>query len=305
MVTVELRNNASHHVHVKCGVEEFKEEMMLLNAGDAISWEFREILFPLKWCYVHIDNDNQGFFWASHLLEIIIKNQNGGSNGKLEEIPRVESEDEIKEVILEELKTEVESVTVSAVDENSEAVNENHDEEPNEKSPPQVVDSGEFQEEKEVTVSVVDSVTQSEELISDGEEAAAVVQIIDALVTSLDSKETEEASNEINGVPENDGISPVVTKEVSKVIEEIKLPSLEENGEVPLPVAINEEKSREIEDTKLLGSIQNTGESSYTADKEYKQEVDKSLPALANSGNVENITDADEIADNPEIFESN
>ncbi|KAK1568987.1 hypothetical protein Q3G72_031283 [Acer saccharum] len=287
MVTVELRNNASHHVHVKCGVEEFKEEMMLLNAGDAISWEFREILFPLKWCYVHIDNDNQGVFWASH------------------EIPRVESEDKIKEVILEELKTEVESVTVSAVDENSEAVNENHDEEPNEKSPPRVVDSGEFQEEKEVTVSVVDSVTQSEELISDGEEAAAVVQIIDALVTSLDSKETEEASNEINGVPENDGISPVVTKEVSKVIEEIKLPSLEENGEVPLPVAINEEKSREIEDTKLLGSIQNTGESSYTADKEYKQEVDKSLPALANSGNVENITDADEIADNPEIFESN
>ncbi|KAI9176524.1 hypothetical protein LWI28_003852 [Acer negundo] len=67
MVTVELRNNASHHVHVKCGVEKFKEEMMLLNAGDAISWEFREILFPLKWCYVHIDNDNQGVFWASHV----------------------------------------------------------------------------------------------------------------------------------------------------------------------------------------------------------------------------------------------
>ncbi|KAK1566485.1 hypothetical protein Q3G72_000637 [Acer saccharum] len=230
------------------------------------------------------------------------------SNGKLEEIPMVESEDKKKEVISEELKTEVESVTVSVVDENSEAVNENHDEEPNEKSSPQVVDSGEFQEVKEVTVSVVDSVTPSEELISDGEEAAAVVQIIEALeddVTFLDSKETEEASNEINGVPENDGISPVVTEEVSKVIEEIKLPSLEENGEVPLPVAINEEKSREIKETKLPGSIQNTGESSYTADKEYKQEVDKSLPALANTGNVENITDADEIADKPEIFESN
>ncbi|KAK3183432.1 hypothetical protein Dsin_030718 [Dipteronia sinensis] len=240
------------------------------------------------------------------------------SNGKLEE-----SEDKKKEVIPEELKTEVESVTVSVVDEKSETVNE----EPNEKSPPQVVDSGEFQEEKEVTVYVVDSVPQSEELISDGEEAAAVVQIIEALedITLLDSKETEEASNEINGVPEevskealkvieevtlpasdgNDGISPVVTEVVSKVIEEIKLPSLEENGEVPLPAAINEEKSKEIEETKFPVSIQNTGESSYTADKEYKQEVDKSLPALANSGNVDNVTDADEIADKPEIFESN
>ncbi|KAI9176434.1 hypothetical protein LWI28_002819 [Acer negundo] len=232
----------------------------------------------------------------------------GSSNGKLEEIPRVESEDKIKEVIPEELKTEVESVIVGVVEENSEAVNENHDEEPNEKSPPQVVDSGEFQEEKEVTVSVVDSVTQSEELISDGEEAAAVVQIIEALeddVTLLDSKGTEESSNEINGVPENDEISPVVTEEVSKVIEEIKLPSLEENGEVPVPVAINEEKSREIEETKLPGSIQNTGESSYTANKEYKQEVEKPLPALANSGNVDNLTDAHENADKPEMFESN
>ncbi|KAK2662028.1 hypothetical protein Ddye_000602 [Dipteronia dyeriana] len=249
------------------------------------------------------------------------------SNGKLEEIPRVVESEDKKKDSYGELKTEVESVTVSVVDENSATLNENHDEEPNEKSPPQVVDSVEFQEEKEVTISVVDPVAQSEELISDGEEAAAVVQIIEVLedVTLLDSNETEEASNEINGIPEevskealkvseeatvlasdeNNGISPVLPEVVSKVIEEIKLPSLEENGELTLPVAINEEKSKEIEETKLPVSIQNTGESSYTADKEYKQEVNKSLPALANSGNVEDITGAHEIADKLEISENN
>ncbi|KAL5860364.1 hypothetical protein ACOSQ3_001672 [Xanthoceras sorbifolium] len=41
MVTVELRNNASHVK--RC-----------------------HFPGPLKWRYVHINNDNQGVFWASH-----------------------------------------------------------------------------------------------------------------------------------------------------------------------------------------------------------------------------------------------
>lgn len=67
VVTVELRNNVTRHVHVKCGVEEWKDELLALESGESISWSFREILFPLKWCYVHVNDDVQGVFWASHV----------------------------------------------------------------------------------------------------------------------------------------------------------------------------------------------------------------------------------------------
>lgn len=62
-VTVELRNNATHGVHVKCGYEKLNE----LNNADTMKWRFREILYPLKWCYARIDEDKEGVFWASHV----------------------------------------------------------------------------------------------------------------------------------------------------------------------------------------------------------------------------------------------
>ncbi|KAJ0113319.1 hypothetical protein Patl1_01470 [Pistacia atlantica] len=66
MVTVELRNEAKHPIYVKCGDPEV-EQLRMLTTGETISWEFREILFPLKWCYVYVKNDTQGVFWASHV----------------------------------------------------------------------------------------------------------------------------------------------------------------------------------------------------------------------------------------------
>lgn len=64
VVTVKLTSNATHEVYVKCGAKQWKDQLQILMKGDSISWQFREILFPLKWCFVHIDKHNQGVFWA-------------------------------------------------------------------------------------------------------------------------------------------------------------------------------------------------------------------------------------------------
>ncbi|OMO77356.1 Plant self-incompatibility S1 [Corchorus capsularis] len=63
-VTVTIQNEAGHKVYLKCGFEDSKQELERLEPGDKRSWSFREILFPLRWCYVHINNDNRGAFWA-------------------------------------------------------------------------------------------------------------------------------------------------------------------------------------------------------------------------------------------------
>lgn len=239
------------------------------------------------------------------------------SNGKVEEIPREESGGKKeKEVVNDD---ESGGVKVMVVDGKSESVDENHDgsdsssgsssdgeAELKEKSP-QVVDSGEFEEEKAVEVSDVDlvnqDVPQSEEF-NDGEEEASAVQTKD--VTELKTEGPEEVSNETSGVSEevsnekskineeaallpSDG-NDAMTEVVSKVIEEVKLPSSEDNGEAPGSVGITEEESK-----------QNSGESAYAVDVESKEKVEE----LASSSNVEETTDASEIANRPEISENN
>ncbi|MFQ6625164.1 hypothetical protein Gotur_004001, partial [Gossypium turneri] len=65
-VTVTLINEASHSVYLKCGFDEGGEYKGLqkMEPGDSITWSFVELIFPLRWCYVHIDEENYGAFWA-------------------------------------------------------------------------------------------------------------------------------------------------------------------------------------------------------------------------------------------------
>ncbi|CAN0842665.1 hypothetical protein LINGRAHAP2_LOCUS3650 [Linum grandiflorum] len=36
----------------------------MLGPGEEISWAVRDVLFPLVWCYVEINNDEWGIFWG-------------------------------------------------------------------------------------------------------------------------------------------------------------------------------------------------------------------------------------------------
>ncbi|XWS49521.1 hypothetical protein CRYUN_Cryun12cG0010100 [Craigia yunnanensis] len=63
-VTVAIRNEANHSVYLKCGFDHVNQDLRRIQPGEMKSWTFIEILFPLRWCYVHINNENRGAFWA-------------------------------------------------------------------------------------------------------------------------------------------------------------------------------------------------------------------------------------------------
>lgn len=65
-VTVTMKNEANHSVYLKCGFDRDhnNQELQKLQRGEIRSWSFFEIMFPLRWCYVHISNNNRGVFWV-------------------------------------------------------------------------------------------------------------------------------------------------------------------------------------------------------------------------------------------------
>ncbi|KAJ0110405.1 hypothetical protein Patl1_01469 [Pistacia atlantica] len=255
------------------------------------------------------------------------------SNGKLEEIQKVESQEEDKKVVVEEsreVKVEAESLREIVVNGNSESANGDRDgddsssqssssdeEAETVENSPQVVDSGELEEEKTVINSVVDpiepEVSLAEELTEDVEVAVEILDAHDDVAES-ESKEIEvnisQSLDESNGVStdetndmskaieeetlhssdENNGASQVVTEIVSEMIGEIILPSSEENGEVPPADVV----SNAIEETKLPVLEQNAKESPST--------VDEPNQTMANVGNVDDTSNPGELANKPETI---
>ncbi|KAF5735050.1 hypothetical protein HS088_TW15G00549 [Tripterygium wilfordii] len=61
---VIIRNDATHNVILKCDAKEFDMKIKLLPPGTEERFEFLEIIFPLRWCYVQIDDKIHGLFWA-------------------------------------------------------------------------------------------------------------------------------------------------------------------------------------------------------------------------------------------------
>lgn len=228
------------------------------------------------------------------------------SNGKVEEILKEESEVKERKDVDDDGS---EAVKVTVIDGKSESVEENNygggdsssssssDEEEakveDEKSST-VLDSGELEEEgKAVDVSVVEAIASAVEEVSED-------------VTEVKNKETDEILKEISDVSEevvsalpplSDGVSEII----SKAIEEVKLPSSDDNSEASVPVTVPEEEIKETKDLK-----QNIGEPSNVANLESKEKVEESLQESTDSGNVEKSSaDAYEIVSKREITGSN
>lgn len=253
------------------------------------------------------------------------------SNGELEEIQKLKSQEEDKKVVVEEsgeCKAEAESVREVVVNGNSESANDDRD---GEAEPveiiPQVVDSVELQEEKTVIESVVDpietEVSLAEELTEDVEVAVEISETPDGVAGS-ESKESEvnisQSLGESNGVSadetndlskaikeetlpssnESNGVSQVVTEVVSEKIGEIILPPFEENGEVP--PAISDVVSKKTEETKLPVLEQNTEESSNAAYSESRGKVDEPNQTMADLDSVVDTSNPCESVNKPETI---
>lgn len=64
VVTVNFMNNASHDVALMCDHKGYDNNLHILKTNATVTWKFRDLLFPLKWCYIYINEENQGVFWA-------------------------------------------------------------------------------------------------------------------------------------------------------------------------------------------------------------------------------------------------
>lgn len=234
------------------------------------------------------------------------------SNGKLEQIQKVESQEEDKKIVVEELgevQGDAESVREIVDNRNPESANVDRDD-------PQVVDSRELEEEKTIIDSVVDpnepEASLAKELTEDAEVAVEMSEAHGDIAES-ESKETEvrisqslEESNCVSADETNDLSKATeeetlpsddekneVSQAVTETIGEIILPSSEENSEAP-PV-ITDIVSKGIEETKLPVLEQHTEESS-------KGKVDELNQAMANSGTVDDTCNPPKLANEPETI---
>ncbi|CAK9151275.1 unnamed protein product [Ilex paraguariensis] len=63
-VTVTVANDRDKDVFCMCKGSKFSDALHVLKAGERLSYVFTQIAFPMRWCYLYIDDNKQGFFWA-------------------------------------------------------------------------------------------------------------------------------------------------------------------------------------------------------------------------------------------------
>jgi hypothetical protein len=63
-ITVTISNDADHEIQYMCGDGEHDKKLHSMKPGEYMSFEFHDIMFPLKWCYVYLGESKHGVFWA-------------------------------------------------------------------------------------------------------------------------------------------------------------------------------------------------------------------------------------------------
>ncbi|CAN1157380.1 hypothetical protein LINPERHAP2_LOCUS21530 [Linum perenne] len=64
LVNVTFINETPHDVLLMCNKEGFQDYLRTVHPGEVKYWTVRDIAFPLVWCYLHIDDKQQGVFWG-------------------------------------------------------------------------------------------------------------------------------------------------------------------------------------------------------------------------------------------------
>ncbi|GKU95805.1 hypothetical protein SLEP1_g9122 [Rubroshorea leprosula] len=63
-ITVALRNDCERDVFYSCKFKDSEGHLTALQPNGTKSWTFKEILFPLRWCYVSTGKNVYGVFWT-------------------------------------------------------------------------------------------------------------------------------------------------------------------------------------------------------------------------------------------------
>ncbi|KAL8157494.1 hypothetical protein AgCh_002268 [Apium graveolens] len=73
-VEVTLFNESEDKVLYMCSFGDEKERSLrVLEGGQQNSWNFTQFAFPLHWCYLYVNENRHGFFWAYGVRSRCIK----------------------------------------------------------------------------------------------------------------------------------------------------------------------------------------------------------------------------------------
>ena len=72
-VEVTLYNESDDKVLYMCSFDENQRSLQVLGAGQQNSWNFTQFAFPLHWCYLYVNEERHGFFWAYGVRSRCIK----------------------------------------------------------------------------------------------------------------------------------------------------------------------------------------------------------------------------------------
>jgi hypothetical protein len=61
---VILSNESGDNIYYMCNFNGSPKSFDLLPKGEKASWQFRQHLFPTRWCYLYLNDQKHGFFWA-------------------------------------------------------------------------------------------------------------------------------------------------------------------------------------------------------------------------------------------------
>ncbi|KAI8527702.1 hypothetical protein RHMOL_Rhmol12G0095400 [Rhododendron molle] len=63
-IEVTLSNESGNNIYHLCNFNSSQKSFNLLPKGEKVSWQFRQHLFPTRWCYLYLNDEKHGFFWA-------------------------------------------------------------------------------------------------------------------------------------------------------------------------------------------------------------------------------------------------
>ncbi|XVF16815.1 hypothetical protein REPUB_Repub10bG0064800 [Reevesia pubescens] len=223
------------------------------------------------------------------------------SNGRLDETMKAKANDEEKQVVLEDSaasKPDVEFVRDIIVDGNSESINEKPDgedsssrgsssdkeAEPEERSP-QVENSMNFEKEKVISDSVVESVDLERGVCLTKEFSQDIEPSVhksgDSDVAELDARETEE--NMSPSLNDTNVDSPILTDSLINGLEE-GLEQLSSTETTRDSAILTDVELKGIDEEKMLKGLDETNGSTVAADVMFRGIEETTISCLAGSG---------------------
>lgn len=64
IIEITLFNEGEHDILYTCNLTPNATGLYVLRRGDKFSYSFTQVAFPMRWCYLYINDQMNGFFWS-------------------------------------------------------------------------------------------------------------------------------------------------------------------------------------------------------------------------------------------------